>query len=301
VRVLVTGGTGLLGWWVVRVFVERGFDVVATFHEKKPLGLEGAQWVRMNLEDPRSVVEAVKAARPDVVVHAAAYTDVDGCERDRARAYRVNYLGTRVLAEASRGVEMFVYVSTDYVFDGERGLYREDDVPNPVNYYGLSKLLGEVAVENALPGRSCVVRVSGLYGYSPTGKRNFGVNALTRLLRGEEVRAFYDQYLSPTYVVALAERLAAIVERRVTGVIHLAGPRVSRYGFALALAEALGVDRNLVRPVSMGELRLPARRPRDSSLDTSKARSLGLGMPGLEESVRDFISTYRLMAEKGLA
>jgi dTDP-4-dehydrorhamnose reductase len=296
-RVLVTGGTGLLGWWVAKVFSEKGFDVIATFHGRSPAGLEGVSWVRLDLEDPRSVAEAVGEAKPDAVIHTAAYTDVDGCERDRARAYRVNYLATRVLAEASRGVELFIYVSTDYVFDGEKGLYREDDIPNPVNYYGLSKLLGEVAAQSILPGKSCIVRVSGLYGYSPTGKRNFGINALVKLLRREEVKAFHDQYLSPTYVVPLAEKLADIVEKGLTGLVHVAGPRASRYGFALKLADALGVDKSLVRPISMGELRLAARRPRDSSLDTSKARSLGLDLPGLEESLRDFISTYKLMAE----
>jgi dTDP-4-dehydrorhamnose reductase len=297
VRVLVTGGTGLLGWWIVKVFIEKGFDVVATFHSRGPVGLEDARWVRVNLEDAQSVVGVVKTVRPDVIVHTAAYTDVDGCERDKARAYHVNYLGTRALAEAAGSVELFVYVSTDYVFDGERGLYKEVDIPNPVNYYGLSKLLGEVAVQSILPSKSCIVRVSGLYGYSPTGKRNFGINALVRLLRREEVKAFHDQYLSPTYVVPLAEKLAVIVERRLTGLVHVAGPRMSRYGFALKLAEALGVDRGLIKPISMDELRLAARRPRDSSLDTSWARSLGLDLPGLEECLRDFISTYKLMAE----
>ena len=190
-----------------------------------------------------------------------------------------------------------VYISTDYVFDGERGFYSEDDVPNPVNYYGLTKLLGEVAVSSSLPDNSLIVRVSGLYGYSPTGKRNFGITALEKMLKNEEVKAFTDQYLSPTYVPFLAEKLLRLVERgsEINGVVHVAGERVSRYEFALLLARILGRDQELVKPTSMEELRLPARRPRDSSLDTSRAQALGLGLPSHEECIRHFIDLYKSM------
>lgn len=291
-RVLVTGGTGLLGWWVVRELVGRGLEVYATYHVKRPAGSGGASWVGLDLEDLGRVRGVVGGVRPGVVVHCAAYTDVDGCETDRGRAYRVNYLGSRVVAEACRGLGAFlVYVSTDYVFDGARGLYSESDVPSPVNFYGLSKLLGEASVESLCPGSSCVVRVSGLYGCSPYGRRNFGLFALERLSRGEEVRAFADQFLSPSYVVALARAIAEVVEKRVTGVLHVAGERVSRYGFALALARALGVDEGLVKPVPMEDLGLPARRPRDSSLDVSRARGLGIRLPPLSDCLRDFVGS----------
>ncbi len=284
----------MLGWWVARVFSSRGFNVTATFHASRPTGLENISWVRMNLEDPEKVGRMVRSITPDVIIHAAAYTDVDGCEVNRKRAYKVNYAGTRIIAELCRELDCFmVYISTDYVFDGEKGMYREQDVPYPVNYYGLTKLLGETAVESLLGSRACIVRVSGLYGYSPTGKRNFGINALERLLRGEEVKAFYDQYLSPTYVPFLAELLVKLVEKNVRGVIHLAGPRTSRYEFALTMARVLGRDPSLVRPVSMSELRLPAKRPRDSSLNTSRARELGLTLPSHENAIRHFVEVYR--------
>lgn len=296
-RVLVTGGTGLLGWWVARKLRERGYKVYATYHVLEPSELEDVEWVMMDLSDPGSVREALELARPDAVVHSAAYTDVDGCERDRERAYRVNYLGTRALAWVARRLGTHVvYVSTDYVFDGERGMYREEDTPAPVNYYGFTKLLGEVAVKSILEGMGCIVRVSGLYGCSPTGKRNFGIGALEALLDGREVRAFHDQYLSPTYVPRLAESIAMLVERGMTGVIHVAGERLSRYQFALLLAEELGADRGLVKPVPMSSVRLVARRPRDSSLDTTRAARMGLGLPPARECIRDFVETCRELA-----
>lgn len=293
-RVLVTGGTGLLGYHLLSHLVSRGHEVYATFHRSQPPPLEGVEWVPIDLEDPRGAETCLSRVKPEVVVHTAAYTDVDGCETNRALAHRVNYLATSWLAGAAASAGAFlVYVSTDYVFDGERGLYREDDIPAPVNFYGLTKLLGEVAVASRLRESALIVRVSGLFGFSPTGKKNFGLIALESLARGSAVNAFSDQYLSPTYVPFLAQRLVRAVERGVSGVLHLAGERASRVDFALMIAEAAGADKALVRPVPMGSAKLVARRPRDSSLDTSKASSLGLAMPPLRECVEHFVKSYR--------
>jgi len=296
-RILVTGGTGLLGYWVTKLFMERGFKVYATYHEKAPPDL-GVEWVRLDLEDLDSIARVVEDTKPNIVIHTAAYTDVDGCEINREKAYRVNYLATATLAKASKDTELFIYISTDYVFDGSRGMYREGDVPAPLNYYGLSKLLGEVAV-TAILRSSAVVRVSGLYGYSPTGKKNFGVIAFEKLSRGEPVEAFVDQWLSPTYVKFLAEKLIKVVDARITGVIHIAGERLSRYEFTTILAEILGASKDLVKPKRLAEAKLVAPRPRDSSLDTSKAKELGLTLPSTRECLKDMVETYRRLTRGG--
>ena len=299
-RILVTGGTGLLGYNLIRVLSPLGYDVYATYHEHEPPQVEGVKWLRLNLEEPEAVVGLLNSVKPDVIVHTVAYTDVDGCEVNKERALTVNYIATRVAARQASKYNIFlIYISTDYVFNGEKGLYREDDAPNPVNYYGLTKLLGESAVISALgEDRSLVVRVSGLYGYSPTGKRNFGVNALEKLLRGEEVPAFVDQYLSPTYAYFLSERIAKAIEKRVSGVIHVAGERMSRLEFAKLLVKNLGVSDGLVKPSTMKDLKLIAKRPRDSSLDTSYAKSIGLDMPPQAECIKHFIETYLREAKR---
>lgn len=295
-RVLVTGGTGLLGWWIARILRAKGYTVFASYHEKRPIGLSEVKWVRINLEEYESSLQAVKSIRPDVLIHSAAYTDVDGCETNRRRAYSVNYMATKTLTGLCRDTCSYVvYVSTDYVFDGNRGLYREDDIPYPVNFYGLTKLLGEIAITSARSDGFLVVRVSGLYGYTPTGKRNFGIMAMERLLRGQEVYAFTDQFLSPTYVRFLAEKIATIVEKKPNGILHLAGERLSRYQFALMLASELKVDTSLVRPASIRNARFTAKRPLDSSLDTSKAAEMGLKLPDTRTSIRDFIRIYQEM------
>ncbi|HEU98174.1 MAG TPA: dTDP-4-dehydrorhamnose reductase [Fervidicoccus fontis] len=299
-RVLITGATGLLGYHLLNATERKGFDVFATYHERKIEGFENVRWIRVDFEDVEKIEDTVKSARPDVIIHSAAFTDVDGCEKERAKAYRINYHATRALASISSELKArMIYISTDYVFDGEMGFYREEDIPNPLNFYGLTKLLGEVSVESLLRERGLIVRVSGLYGYSPTGKKNFGLQALEKMMRKEEVKAFVDQHLSPTYVPFLAERLLRALEMDVNGIIHIAGERMSRYEFALALAEELGIEKNLVVPVSMKNLDLPAKRPRDSSLDSSRAREFGLSMPPQREGMRHFIEYYREKVIRG--
>jgi len=291
-KVLVTGGTGLLGYWIVYTLNSKGFEVYATYHEKSPLQLD-AKWIKLDLEDCENIASSIRAIKPDIIIHTAAYTDVDGCEIDKARAFRINYLGTSSLAEISKDVELFVYISTDYVFDGGKGLYNEEDVPTPINYYGLTKLLGEMAVKMFLSNNGCIVRVSGLYGYSPTGKKNFGLMALEKLMKREPVEAFTNQWLSPTYVKSFAEIIPMLIEKKPVGILHVAGERLSRYEFATMLADTLGVDRNLVKPKFMEAAKLVAKRPRDSSLNISKARELGLVIPPTSECLKDMISTYK--------
>ena len=290
----MTGGTGLLGYNLARVLSAKGYYVYATHYSHEPPPTDNVRWLRLNLEDPSQVIKVFNTVKPDIVVHAAAYTDVDDCERNKEKAYLLNYVATKAIArQVAKHGAFQIYISTDYVFDGEKGLYKESDIPNPINFYGLTKLLGEVATLDILDeDRSLIVRVSGLYGYSPTGRKNFGVNSLEKLLRREEVVALVDQYLSPTYAYPLSERIARAIEKRVSGIVHIAGQRMSRYEFAALIARVLNVNEELVKPATMKELKLIARRPRDSSLDTSYAESIGLGMPSQEECVKHFVEAY---------
>ncbi|MEM1703968.1 MAG: dTDP-4-dehydrorhamnose reductase [Zestosphaera sp.] len=294
-KILLTGATGLLGYNLLRLLLETGYEIIATYHNSTLDDfLNDIAWVRVDLEDQEKIMQAVREVAPDVIMHAAAYTDVDGCEVNREKAYRINYLATSAIARIAGKVKAFVvYVSTDYVFDGEKGMYKENDLPNPVNYYGFTKLLGEVAISSILPETSLIVRTSGLYGYSPTGKKNFGIISFEKLLRGEEVYAFYDQILSPTYAYALAMELIKIVEKKITGIIHLAGERLSRYEFARTLAKVLGADDALIKPISVNDVKLIAKRPKDSSLDTAEARVQGFSIPPVAECLTHFTNAYR--------
>ncbi|MEM3997752.1 MAG: SDR family oxidoreductase [Pyrobaculum sp.] len=284
-KILLTGAAGFLGSKLLSILLERGYDVVAVFHRRE-----------LRVEHPRLVkvkgdLAEVDIPQADLAIHAAAMTDVDRCEVERGECWRSNVVATRRVAKRAPTI----YISTDYVFPGDRGMYREADVPAPVNFYGLTKLLGEEAV---LASGGWVVRTSGVYGVAG-GKKSFPEAVVERLSRGEAVHAAADQFYSPTYAGLLAEALAELLEREWPPILHVAGPRLSRLDFALAIADAFGLPRELVKPASMADMKWAARRPRDSSLDVSLARSL-LRTPfwDLEESLKRFREDVRYASDK---
>ena len=275
-RILVTGSGGLLGSKLVPLLVERGHEVVAVYRNHPPPKVGGNKLkpVQLDVQDWVRLEDLILKTRPQVIIHAAAYTNVDGCEKDREHAWRVNVGATRSIVRIARVVNAhLVYVSTDYVFDGERGMYREDDTPFPINYYGLTKLIGEELVR-ASDLLYTVVRPSAIYGVGGS-KKSFAEYVAERLSQGEEVKALEDQYVSPTLNALLAQALAEIVELKPLGILHIAGPRMNRYEFARRIAETLDLPAELIKPARISEMKTwIARRPRDSSLDTSKAQQL---------------------------
>ncbi len=274
-KILVTGASGLLGSRLVIELLSRGHEVVAIYN-RNPIGVERRELVKVKLDlaNRTALEDLILKTRPDVVIHAAAYTDVDGCERDRAYAWRVNVEATRSIVRAARVARSYlIYISTDYVFDGEKGMYREDDIPNPINYYGLTKLIAEELVRSS-DLLYTIVRPSAIYGVGGS-KKSFAEYVAEKLSRGEEVYALVDQYVSPTHSTLLARAIAEVVELKPMGILHIAGERMSRYEFATRVAKVLGLPTELIRRASISDMRhWIARRPRDSSLDTGKARSL---------------------------
>ena len=266
---LVTGVSSSPGYKTAARLMAASWDVLGVYNQH---AVGGVPAVKYDLRE--GVRELVMQHKPSLVVHAAALGDVDKCEEEPQLCYLLNAAVTRELANAAYRVgARVVYISTDYVFSGDRGMYREDDSPRPVNYYGLTKLLGEEAV---LTVEGVVVRTSWIYGLGP-GRLNFGRAVVERLSRGEEVKAIVDQWGSPTLNTLIAEAVARLADMEFSGVIHVAGPRMSRYDFALAIAEVFGFPK-LVRPISMTEVGYRAPRPRDSSLNNERAVST-LGIP----------------------
>jgi len=284
-RVLVTGAGGQLGREVVEVCAGAGDEVVGCVRD----GLD--------VSDRDQVMQVVAAASPDVVVHAAAYTNVDGCETDPDRAYAVNALGTRHVAEAARLTGARVcYVSTDYVFDGTAGApYREWDATNPLSVYGRSKLAGEVVLQ---PGDT-VVRTSwvcGRYG------RNFVKTILAKAAQGEALRVVDDQHGCPTFAEDLAAMIRHLVVARLPGVFHVTNQGATTwYRFARDAVAAAGLDVDLVAPISTAEMRppRPAPRPANSVLDNAALRLSGIALLGdhhepLERLVKELVAAGTL-------
>lgn len=267
-KIFITGGSGLLGSKIAEMAVAEGAQVVSGYAHNRP---ECGEGVLFDLLHPVGISNLVNEMRPDVIVHSAALTDVDRCEREKELAYKMNVEGTRVLAEAAENASSFlVYISTDYVFDGLRGMYREDETTNPVNYYGYSKLQGEQFC------RGCIARTCVIYGSRPaSGKVNFALWLINSLRSGKEVHVVTDQFITPTLNTNLARMVLEAANRRLRGVFHLAGAtRISRYDYAMELARVFDLDSSLIVPSRMADLKWDAKRPIDSSLDTSKATQM---------------------------
>jgi len=270
VRLLVTGASGLLGSKLCELATIKNYEVYSAYSQHEPLyGLR----IQVDVSNRGDVEKIFEKVNPEAVVHAAALTNVDRCESEKELAWKINVEGTINIAESCKKHRAFlVYISTDYVFDGEKGMYKEDDKPAPINYYGLTKLKGEESVEN-LTDQHCVARSSVIYGSIPaTGKVNFALWLLDKLERKEEVKIVTDQWNSPTLNTNLANMILEVLERKLNGIFNLAGAtRLNRYKFAKFLAENFNLDTNLISPASSKEIPWTAKRPRDSSLDVDRA------------------------------
>lgn len=276
-NLLITGASGLLGTKLCQLAVERHHETYASYGQHKPLC---GTPLELNILDPRAQRQAFDKIKPDAVVHAAALTDVDKCEMEKQLAWKTNVEATENLAQLCKERDVFlVYVSTDYVFDGQKGMYKETDNPAPINYYGLTKLKGEQAVQ-ALDDH-CIARGSVIYGSTPaTGKINFALWLLDKLRKKEEIKIVTDQWNSPTLNLNMAEMILETVEKRIVGTLHLAGAtRLSRYEFAEYVAEVFNFDPTYVTPIRSDQLKWVARRPRDSSLNVDKAERMLVNKP----------------------
>ena len=279
-RILITGASGLLGSKLAELAVKLGHEVYSGYLSHEPV--HGTK-IRIDVRDKDALGKIFSRIRPEAIIHTAALTDVDRCEAERELAWSINVGGTRNIAELSKEYGAFlVYISTDYVFRGDKGMYRETDEPDPINYYGLTKLKGEEEVIN-IANEFCIARSSVIYGARPaSGKVNFALWTIEKLKAGETVNIVIDQWSSPTLNTNLSEMLLEVVERRIAGIYHLAGAtRISRYDFAKLIAENFNLNKRLIKPSTMDMLRWTANRPRDSSLDVSKA-SMNLRSKPLE-------------------
>jgi dTDP-4-dehydrorhamnose reductase len=272
-KLLITGASGLYGSKLAKLALDRGIVVYSS--DIQGLSIYG-NFVKLDISGKAKVDEAFRTIKPDVVVHAATLTDVDKCEMNKELAWRVNVEGTKNIVEASKNAGSFiVYISTDYVFSGEKGCYVESDSPEPINYYGITKLEAEtVVMQNMAESDFFIGRPSVIYGSTPAaGKVNFALWLIETLRKGERVKIITDQWNTPTLNTNLAEMTLEVIERCLSGVYHTCGAtRVSRFEFATKIADAFDLDKSLIDKVTSAQFTLPAKRPMDSSLDTTLAQ-----------------------------
>lgn len=290
-KILVTGSSGLVGSQVVKDLLERNFEVYSGYNAEKPK--EGIA-TKLDLVKKDSIVEAINNTKPDTIIHLAAITNVDLCETQKELTNTINATATEILVqESAKRQAFFIYMSTDYVFDGKMGLKNEDDLPNPINFYGRSKLAGEIATRNFAALYS-IVRTSTPFGIHDK-KKSFPIWVKENLKSKKEISVFIDQYTSPTFVPNLSEMLIEVYTKKIPGIIHLAGAtRISRYEFAKMLAQELDLDETLLKPKRLEDASLIAARPQDSSLDVSQARKILNNKPQeIQQSLGLFVNQIK--------
>lgn len=276
-RVVIVGATGLLGCSLWRGWRGRpGWDVIGTSRAARG-GLE-----RLELLDAAGAAAALAAWRPDAIVIAASEPHVDFCETDPSSTRRINVEGTLALAHAARRTGARVlFFSSDYVFDGSRGAWREDDTPSPLNEYGRQKLAVEQALASFGAG-ALTLRVSGLFGWE-FKPRNFVLRTRENLAAGRRLTLPCDQIYSPTYVGFLPEPIAALLEQEASGLLHLVGAEAfARDEWGRAVAQTFGLDAALIegRPTAALTAGSAAPRPLKSDLDAGRAAALlGASLP----------------------
>jgi len=268
-KILVTGVSSLPGYKIALKLSEN-YDVVGIYNEHP---VSNVNSIKYDLtKDPEKIVEIYK---PDLIVHTAAIGNSDICEENRDYCYNLNVnVSRKLLSKANKIGSKILYISTDYVFDGKKGMYKENDIPNPINYYGLTKLISE---NIALSFDGTVVRISAVYG-TGYGRSSFGKYIVEKLSKYEKIDAAMDQFVSPTLNTQVGEAIKKIIEKDLKGIIHIAGPRLSRYDFALKICQVFGFDNTLVNPVSISSLKFKVPRPIDSSLDNT----LGINVTGID-------------------
>jgi len=268
--VFVTGGSGFLGCHLCDQLRSR-FDVHASYNSN-PCSLQHCRTTQLDITDHDHVVETISQCSPSLIVHAAAVSSPDVCERDPSRAWAVNVDGTKNLITAAmkRAVPL-IYVSTDMVFSGQEGNYTENDDPAPINFYGKTKREAEIICRKA--SDTCtIVRITLQYGRGRGTARSFSDWLLHNLSAGSKVPLFYDQYRTPTYVKDTVRGIEIIALNGKPGdLYHLAGPdRIDRHSFGRMFAAVFSFPESLLKRTAMADVPSAAARPKDVSLDGKK-------------------------------
>lgn len=275
-KILVTGANGFIGHYLIEVLLAKGYDVIATGKGECRLpfsGQSGFTYAMLDFTDINSVNRIFEAHKPAVVVHAGANGKPDECEVDKEAAFRINVTGTENMLHASAGQKaFFIFLSTDFIFDGKRGMYSEEDQPGPVNYYGETKLMGEELVQKYVFPFS-IIRTILVYGKPLTGRGNILTVVKDKLERGEVYNVFDDQVRTPTYVEDLTSAITSVIEKKATGIYHIGGADVlTPYEMACMTADYHRLDKSLLEKVTKENFSQPALRPLVTGLNIDKAR-----------------------------
>ena len=280
-KILVIGASGLVGSHLVKSCQQRGWDVVGTYHKFAQPGL-----IPLQLTDEVGVRSLLENSQPDVVFLPAFRSNVDYCEQHPAQTAQINVAGSLNVATVAREVgAQLVFYSSDYIFDGKAGPYREADAPNPICVYGQQKLEVEQMISLLLENY-LILRITVVYGYEAQGK-NFLSRLLKTLEGGQVIKVPQDQVGSPSLVNDIAEASCRLVEVGAKGIFHVVGPdRMNRYQFAMEAARVFGLPTENIMPVTTAQLGQAAQRPLEAGMISDRlVQTLNWNLRGVAEGL----------------
>jgi dTDP-4-dehydrorhamnose reductase len=277
VKVLVTGANGLLGQHLIKVLLHKNYQVIATSRGESRLPFQPSDnytYHEMDVANAMDTLSVMSLEKPDVVVHAAAMTQVDDCELRPQQCEKINVQGTsQILTDAETFSSHFIFISTDFVFDGEKGNYSEEEDTKPISLYGFSKLQAESMVQTStIP--FAIVRTCLVYGNLLKGTRSNIISWVKESLeQGKTIQVVSDQLRTPTYVEDLANGIALIIEKKATGIYHISGKDwLTPYDIAIKTANKFQLDISKIVKVDASTFKQPGRRPLKTGFVIEKAR-----------------------------
>lgn len=277
-RILITGGSGLLGTHIIKL-KPAGTDIVATYNSEFAIKPRGAEWRKVDLKNQEGVQKLIADSAPDVIIHAGSIGSVDFADKNRETSHQINVQGTQAILDAAKAIgAKVIFVSSNAVFDGNNPPYKEDDPVCPVNYYGELKVEGERLTLAADPGNA-VVRPILMYGWPNEGRRgNLVTFWLSKLEAGEDILAVNDVWSKPLWIDDAAKVCWEVIAQNATGIFNVCGSeRVTLYDLAAKTAEVFGFEPDRVKAVPSSHFGDIAQRPKDTSFDISKiVKELGV-------------------------
>ena len=284
-KILITGAFGQLGNSLCKTLSNE--SILAT--GRSISSSTKYKSIELDITNPKQVKGVIYKYNPDIIIHLAAMTDVDGCEKNPETAFDVNVKATEGLIKNYNG--KFIYISTDYVFDGEDGPYVEDDKVNPVSVYGKTKLYGENMVKNS-DANWVILRSNIIFSYNDRTKASFVNWVVDSLKKQESIRVVNDQWNNPTWTNDLAKVISMIIEKNISGLYHYGGGDfLNRLEFAKMIASSFGLDGSLISPITTSELNWLAQRPLKSGLNTKKIElDLGIEALPIQKALDEMVS-----------
>jgi dTDP-4-dehydrorhamnose reductase len=289
-KILITGANGFLAHYLIEQLTAKNITVIATAKDfyKGKIKSPFLNFVPLDFINNEQVKHVLHIHKPTHIIHAGAISKPDVCEGNKELAYEINVKGTKNLLSTTEKINCkFIFISTDFVFNGHKGMYNEDDERSAVNYYGQTKILAENAVMS-YPLDWSIVRTVLVYGKPLTGRDNIITLVKQKLQAGEEYSVFSDQVRTPTYVEDLAKAIVLMIEKNTKGIYHISGQTVvTPYQMAVATAKFLHLDSSLIKEVTAECFAQPALRPAKTGFDIAKAKKeLGFEPVSFEEGLK---------------